>query len=190
MFLVQTPATRFPVPPVVLVKSPWITTYDNVYVELNHGRGRFWNDHCQRLDQSKHYARAKNTKLDGGVRTAEIESALVAHADVAEAADVGFPRASEGQGIYAHVTLNNGVELDDGLKRDLVLWVRKEIGLIASLDRIQWAPGQLKTRSDKIVRRTCSRSPPTNTTTSSTTRPLADLSVVLGLNETRRFQQT
>jgi acetyl-CoA synthetase len=85
--------------------------------------------------------------------TAEIESALVAHAKVAEAAVVGFPHDLKGQGIYAFVTLNAGEAPNDALRKELVLWVRKEIGPIASPDLIQWAPGLPKTRSGKIMRR-------------------------------------
>jgi acetyl-CoA synthetase len=85
--------------------------------------------------------------------TAEVESALVAHSSVAEAAVVGYPHDIKGQGIYAYVTLNIGVEPSDALRRDLVLWVRKEIGPIAQPDMIQWAPGLPKTRSGKIMRR-------------------------------------
>jgi acetyl-CoA synthetase len=85
--------------------------------------------------------------------TAEVESALVAHAKVAEAAVVGYPHAIKGQGIYAYVTLMAGEEYTDDLKKELVAWVRKEIGPIASPDLIQWAPGLPKTRSGKIMRR-------------------------------------
>ncbi|MDF1735403.1 MAG: acetate--CoA ligase [Minwuia sp.] len=85
--------------------------------------------------------------------TAEVESALVAHTHVAEAAVVGYPHDVKGQGIYAYVTLNSGVESTDALKRELVQWVRKEIGPIASPDKLQWAPGLPKTRSGKIMRR-------------------------------------
>jgi acetyl-CoA synthetase len=85
--------------------------------------------------------------------TAEIESALVAHADVAEAAVVGYPHDIKGQGIYAYVTLMKGIEPSDDLRKDLVKWVRTEIGPIASPDLIQWAPGLPKTRSGKIMRR-------------------------------------
>ncbi len=85
--------------------------------------------------------------------TAEIESALVAHHDVAEAAVVGFPHDLKGQGIYAYVTLKAGVEATDHLRRELVMWVRKEIGGIAAPDHLQWAPGLPKTRSGKIMRR-------------------------------------
>jgi len=85
--------------------------------------------------------------------TAEIESALVAHSSVAEAAVVGFPHDIKGQGIYAYVTLKAGVETREDLKKELIQWVRKEIGSIASPDKIQWAPGLPKTRSGKIMRR-------------------------------------
>jgi acetyl-CoA synthetase len=85
--------------------------------------------------------------------TAEVESALVAHPKVAEAAVVGYPHDIKGQGIYAYVTLKSGEEPTDGLKKELVQWVRKEIGPIAQPDMLQWAPGLPKTRSGKIMRR-------------------------------------
>jgi acetyl-CoA synthetase len=85
--------------------------------------------------------------------TAEVESALVAHAQVAEAAVVGYPHDIKGQGIYAYVTLMNDVEPTEELRKELVKWVRSEIGPIASPDLIQWAPGLPKTRSGKIMRR-------------------------------------
>lgn len=85
--------------------------------------------------------------------TAEVESALVAHDAVAEAAVVGYPHDIKGQGIYAYVTLNSGINESDDLLSELVKWVRKEIGPIATPDKIQWAPGLPKTRSGKIMRR-------------------------------------
>ena len=85
--------------------------------------------------------------------TAEIESALVAHAAVAEAAVVGYPHDIKGEGIYAYVTLVAGVESTEELRKELRTWVRKEIGPIASPDLMQWAPGLPKTRSGKIMRR-------------------------------------
>jgi acetyl-CoA synthetase len=85
--------------------------------------------------------------------TAEVESALVAHQKVAEAAVVGYPHDIKGQGIYAYVTLKAGIEPNEGLRKELVQWVRKEIGPIATPDLIQWAPGLPKTRSGKIMRR-------------------------------------
>ena len=85
--------------------------------------------------------------------TAEIESALVAHEAVAEAAVVGFPHDIKGQGIYVYVTLNHGKQPSQAMQDDLIAWVRKEIGPIATPDIIQWAPGLPKTRSGKIMRR-------------------------------------
>jgi acetyl-CoA synthetase len=85
--------------------------------------------------------------------TAEVESALVSHTDVAEAAVVGYPHEIKGQGIYAYITLKVGVDYTDELKKELVKHVRHEIGPIASPDIIQWAPGLPKTRSGKIMRR-------------------------------------
>ena len=85
--------------------------------------------------------------------TAEVESALVAHAKVAEAAVVGYPHDIKGQGIYAYVTLMNGEDPTEELRKELEVWVRTEIGPIAKPDLIQWAPGLPKTRSGKIMRR-------------------------------------
>jgi acetyl-CoA synthetase len=85
--------------------------------------------------------------------TAEVESSLVAHEKVAEAAVVGYPHAVKGQGIYAFVTLMIGVGHSEELRADLVAWVRKDIGAIANLDFVQFAPGLPKTRSGKIMRR-------------------------------------
>ncbi|MFN8758037.1 MAG: acetate--CoA ligase [Tagaea sp.] len=85
--------------------------------------------------------------------TAEVESALVAHPKVAESAVVGYPHDIKGQGIYAYVTLKAGEQPTEELRKELVAWVRKQIGPIASPDLIQWAPGLPKTRSGKIMRR-------------------------------------
>jgi acetyl-CoA synthetase len=85
--------------------------------------------------------------------TAEVESALVANTKVAEAAVVGYPHDIKGQGIYAYVTLKTGVHASEELRKELGVWVRKEIGPIAQPDLIQWAPGLPKTRSGKIMRR-------------------------------------
>ena len=85
--------------------------------------------------------------------TAEVESALDSHPMVAESAVVGYPHDIKGQGIYAYVTLMEGEEASEELRKELVQWVRKEIGPIASPDLIQWAPGLPKTRSGKIMRR-------------------------------------
>jgi acetyl-CoA synthetase len=85
--------------------------------------------------------------------TAEIESALVAHKKVAEAAVVGYPHNIKGEGIYAYVTLKAGEQPSEDLRKELTMWVRKEIGPIAQPDFIQFAPGLPKTRSGKIMRR-------------------------------------
>jgi acetyl-CoA synthetase len=85
--------------------------------------------------------------------TAEVESALVAHPGVAEAAVVGYPHPLKGQGIYAYVTLKADAQPSDALQRELARWVRRQIGPIASPDHIQWAPALPKTRSGKIMRR-------------------------------------
>jgi acetyl-CoA synthetase len=85
--------------------------------------------------------------------TAEVESALVAHPKVSEAAVVGFPHNIKGQGIYCYVTLMSGDTPTEELRTELRNWVRTEIGPIASPDLIQWAPGLPKTRSGKIMRR-------------------------------------
>ena len=110
--------------------------------------------------------------------TAEVESALVAHPLVAEAAVVGFPHDIKGQGIYAYVTLNSGIEPTDALRKELVAWVRKEIGPIASPDAIQWAPGLPKTRSGKIMRRILRKIAANETDGLGDTSTLADPGVV------------
>jgi acetyl-CoA synthetase len=117
--------------------------------------------------------------------TAEVESALVAHAKVAEAAVVGYPHAIKGQGIYAYVTLNAGEEYTEELRKELVQWVRKEIGPIASPDLIQWAPGLPKTRSGKIMRRILRKIAENDYSTLGDTSTLADPGVVQDLIDNR-----
>jgi acetyl-CoA synthetase len=117
--------------------------------------------------------------------TAEVESALVAHPKVAEAAVVGFPHAVKGQGIYAYVTLNSGEEYTDELRKELVQWVRKEIGPIASPDLIQWSPGLPKTRSGKIMRRILRKIAENDYGALGDTSTLADPGVVDELIENR-----
>ena len=120
--------------------------------------GRYFSgDGCKR-DEDGYYwitGRVDDVINVSGHRmgTAEVESALVAHSDVAEAAVVGYPHDIKGQGIYAYVTLNIGVPESEELLLELKQWVRKEIGPIASPDLIQFAPGLPKTRSGKIMRR-------------------------------------
>jgi acetyl-CoA synthetase len=110
--------------------------------------------------------------------TAEIESALVLHEHVAEAAVVGYPHDIKGQGIYAYVTLNEGVPPSEELKHELINLVRKEIGAIASPDLIQWAKGLPKTRSGKIMRRILRKVAANETDSLGDTSTLADPAVV------------
>ena len=117
--------------------------------------------------------------------TAEVESALVGHHSVAEAAVVGFPHDIKGQGIYAYVTLKTGIEPSEALRKELVAWVRKEIGPIATPDAIQWAPGLPKTRSGKIMRRILRKIAANETDGLGDTSTLADPGVVGELIENR-----
>ena len=142
----------------------------------------FTGDGCRR-DEDGYYwitGRVDDVINVSGHRlgTAEIESALVSHHDVAEAAVVGFPHDLKGQGIYAYVTLKTGVEPSDHLRRELVLWVRKEIGGIAAPDHLQWAPGLPKTRSGKIMRRILRKIAENDTSSLGDISTLADPSVV------------
>jgi len=120
--------------------------------------GRYFTGDGARRDADGYYwitGRVDDVLNVAGHRlgTAEIESALVAHPKVAESAVVGFPHEIKGQGIYAYVTLVVDAEPTEPLRKELRDWVRKEIGPIATPDRIQWAPGLPKTRSGKIMRR-------------------------------------
>ena len=117
--------------------------------------------------------------------TAEVESALVAHPRVAEAAVVGYPHEIKGQGIYAYVTLNSGESSTDELRDELVKWVRKEIGPIAAPDLLQWAPGLPKTRSGKIMRRILRKIAADDFGDLGDTSTLADPSVVEDLIDNR-----
>ncbi|WP_425993155.1 acetate--CoA ligase, partial [Brevundimonas sp. TWP2-3-2] len=142
----------------------------------------FTGDGCRR-DEDGYYwitGRVDDVINVSGHRmgTAEVESALVLHEDVAEAAVVGFPHDIKGQGIYAYVTLNKGVEPHDDLKKALVAHVRKEIGPIAAPDAIQWAPGLPKTRSGKIMRRILRKIAENDLGSLGDTSTLADPSVV------------
>ena len=118
--------------------------------------------------------------------TAEIESALVSHPKVAEAAVVGYPHAIKGQGIYAYVTLMAGTEATDELRGELEKWVRKEIGPIAKPDLLQWAPGLPKTRSGKIMRRILRKIAEDDFGSLGDTSTLAEPAVVDELIENRR----
>ncbi len=122
------------------------------------------------------------------IGTAEVESALVSHPKVAEAAVVGFPHDIKGQGIYAYVTLIAGEPQTDELHKELVAWVRKEIGPIASPDHLQWAPGLPKTRSGKIMRRILRKIAENAPDQLGDTSTLADPSVVASLVAERKVK--
>jgi Acyl-coenzyme A synthetases/AMP-(fatty) acid ligases len=130
----------------------FVQTYFSTYP------GRYFTGDGCRRDEDGYYwitGRVDDVINVSGHRmgTAEVESALVAHAKVSEAAVVGYPHDIKGQGIYAYVTLMEGEEPSEELRKELVKWVRAEIGPIASPDLIQFAPGLPKTRSGKIMRR-------------------------------------
>ncbi len=150
----------------------------------------FTGDGCRR-DEDGYYwitGRVDDVINVSGHRmgTAEVESALVAHHDVAEAAVIGAPHDIKGQGIYAYVTLNVGVEPTEELRKELVQWVRKEIGPIASPDWLQWAPGLPKTRSGKIMRRILRKIGENDYSNLGDTSTLADPAVVDDLIENRQ----
>jgi acetyl-CoA synthetase len=149
----------------------------------------FTGDGCRR-DEDGYYwitGRVDDVINVAGHRlgTAEVESALVAHQTVAEAAVVGFPHDIKGQGIYAYVTLNVGTQPTDELRKELLQWVRKEISPIATPDVIQWAPGLPKTRSGKIMRRILRKIAENDFSNLGDTSTLADPAVVDDLVKNR-----
>ncbi len=151
----------------------YFTTYPGKY---------FTGDGCRRDADGYHWitGRVDDVINVSGHRmgTAEVESALVAHPKVAEAAVVGMPHDLKGQGIYAYVTLNANETPDEALRRELLLWVRKEIGPIATPDALQFAPGLPKTRSGKIMRRILRKIAEGDVTNLGDTSTLADAAVV------------
>ena len=149
----------------------------------------FTGDGCRR-DEDGYYwitGRVDDVINVSGHRmgTAEVESALVAHPKVSESAVVGYPHDVKGQGIYAYVTLMAGEAPSEDLRGELVRWVRKEIGPIASPDLIQWAPGLPKTRSGKIMRRILRKIAADESDDLGDTSTLADPAVVSDLVENR-----
>jgi len=163
----------------------FVQTYFSTY------QGKYFTGDGCRRDEDGYYwitGRVDDVINVSGHRmgTAEVESALVAHELVAEAAVIGAPHDIKGQGIYAYVTLNAGVESSDELKKELVQWVRKEIGPIASPDWLQWAPGLPKTRSGKIMRRILRKIGENDYSNLGDTSTLADPSVVDDLIENRQ----
>jgi acetyl-CoA synthetase len=165
----------------------FIQTYFSTY------KGMYFTGDGARRDEDGYYwitGRVDDVLNVSGHRlgTAEVESALVAHDKVAEAAVVGYPHDIKGQGIYVYVTLVQGEEPSDELKKELVQWVRKEIGPIASPDVIQWAPGLPKTRSGKIMRRILRKIAANEHDQLGDTSTLADPGVVDELISSRAFK--
>ena len=163
----------------------FVQTYFSTY------KGKYFTGDGCRRDEDGYYwitGRVDDVINVSGHRmgTAEVESALVAHPAVAEAAVVGAPHDIKGQGIYAYVTLNIGVEPTEELHKELVQWVRKEIGPIASPDWLQWAPGLPKTRSGKIMRRILRKIAENEYSNLGDTSTLADPAVVDNLVDNRQ----
>ncbi|MDV7340847.1 acetate--CoA ligase [Terasakiella sp. A23] len=166
----------------------FIQTYFSTYA------GKYFTGDGARRDEDGYYwitGRVDDVINVSGHRmgTAEVESALVAHPKVAEAAVVGAPHDLKGQGIYVYVTLNAGEEPSDDLKKELVKWVRAEIGPIASPDWLQWAPGLPKTRSGKIMRRILRKIAEDDFGSLGDTSTLADPGVVDELIDNRQNRQ-
>ena len=163
----------------------FIDTYFRTYP------GKYFTGDGARRDEDGYYwitGRVDDVINVSGHRlgTAEVESALVAHKKVAEAAVVGYPHDIKGQGIYAYVTLKAGETTSEELRKELVQWVRKEIGPIATPDAIQWAPGLPKTRSGKIMRRILRKIAANEHDQLGDTSTLADPAVVKDLVEIGR----
>ncbi len=162
----------------------FIETYFSMY------KGLYFTGDGARRDEDGYYW--ITGRVDGVINvsghrmgTAEVESALVLHPAVAEAAVVGFPHDIKGQGIYAYVTLKVGVEPTEELRKELIAHVRKEIGPIASPDVLQWAPGLPKTRSGKIMRRILRKIAANEVDQLGDTSTLADPAVVNDLVDNR-----
>ncbi|GAB1717263.1 MAG: acetyl-coenzyme A synthetase [Nitrobacter sp.] len=154
-------------------------------------RGKYFSGDGCRRDADGYYwitGRVDDVINVSGHRmgTAEVESSLVAHDSVSEAAVVGYPHNIKGQGIYAYVTLMKGVEPSEALRKELVAWVRKDIGPIASPDLIQFAPGLPKTRSGKIMRRILRKIAEDEPSSLGDTTTLADPGVVTDLVKNRQ----
>lgn len=153
-------------------------------------KGMYFTGDGARRDEDGYYwitGRVDDVMNVSGHRlgTAEVESALVSHALVAEAAVVGYPHDIKGQGIYAYVTLNHDIEPTEALRQELRQWVRKEIGALATPDLIQWATGLPKTRSGKIMRRFLRKIAANEVTNLGDSSTLADPSVIDTLIESR-----
>ncbi|MBK8537066.1 MAG: acetate--CoA ligase [Candidatus Competibacteraceae bacterium] len=162
----------------------FVDTYFSMY------KGLYFTGDGARRDEDGYYwitGRVDDVINVSGHRmgTAEVESALVLHPAVAEAAVVGYPHDIKGQGIYAYVTLKLGIEPTEALRKELIAHVRKEIGPIASPDELQWAPGLPKTRSGKIMRRILRKIAANEVDALGDTSTLADPNVVSDLVDNR-----
>ncbi len=182
----------------LVIKEPWPGMMRTVYGDhqrfeetyFSMFKGYYFSGDGCRRDKDGYYwitGRVDDVINVSGHRmgTAEVESALVSHAKVAEAAVVGFPHDIKGQGIYAYVTLNEGVEKTEELKKELATHVRSEIGPIATPDVIHWADALPKTRSGKIMRRILRKIAANETDSIGDTSTLADPGVVNTLIETK-----
>jgi acetyl-CoA synthetase len=163
----------------------FVDTYFSAY------KGKYFTGDGCRRDADGYYwitGRVDDVLNVSGHRmgTAEVESALVAHPKVSEAAVVGYPHDIKGQGIYCYVTLMSGETPNEALSKELRDWVRSEIGPIASPDKIQFAPGLPKTRSGKIMRRILRKIAEDDFTNLGDTSTLADPMVVESLVENRQ----
>jgi acetyl-CoA synthetase len=167
----------------------YVDTYFSTY------KGKYFTGDGSRRDEDGFYwitGRVDDVINVAGHRmgTAEVESALVAHPKVSEAAVVGYPHDVKGQGIYCYVTLMAGQDSSDQLRTELRDWVRKEIGPIASPDLIQFAPGLPKTRSGKIMRRILRKIAEDDFGNLGDTSTLADPSVVTDLIDNRQNRKS
>ncbi|MCT4611461.1 MAG: acetate--CoA ligase [Pelagimonas sp.] len=193
----------FPVEGVLAIKDSWPGQMRTVWGDHERFEKTYFSDYkgyyfsgdgCRRDEDGDFWitGRVDDVINVSGHRmgTAEVESALVAHEKVAEAAVVGYPHEIKGQGIYCYVTLMNGVEPDEDLRKELRTWVRTEIGPIASPDLIQWAPGLPKTRSGKIMRRILRKIAENDYGSLGDTSTLAEPAVVDDLIENRMNRES
>ncbi len=188
----------YPVEGVLAIKDSWPGQMRTVWGDHERFQKTYFSDYkgyyfsgdgCKRDEDGDYWitGRVDDVINVSGHRmgTAEVESALVAHSKVAEAAVVGYPHDIKGQGIYCYVTLMTGEEPSEELRKELRTWVRTEIGPIASPDLLQWAPGLPKTRSGKIMRRILRKIAENDFGALGDTSTLADPSVVDELIENR-----
>jgi acetyl-CoA synthetase len=193
------PVTRPDAGGYLVIRKPWPGMLRTIYGDPERYVKQYWSElpgnyftgDGARRDADGYYwitGRVDDVINVSGHRigTAEVESALVGNVKVAEAAVVGYPHDIKGQGIYAYVTLMSGIEPSEELRKELVAWVRKDIGPIASPDQIQFAPGLPKTRSGKIMRRILRKIAEDEPSSLGDTSTLADPAVVDDLVQNRQ----